>query len=259
MKIATFNVNSIRSRLSIVLDWMKKSEADVLCVQETKAQDHDFPEAAIRDAGYHVAYHGEKSYNGVAMLSKLPITEHIAGFDDGGPADRTRLMSGVVNAIRIVNVYIPQGRDLDHEMYAYKLQWFKRLKAWLDTHSTPSAPVILCGDINVARHEIDVTNAKKKVNTVCFHADVRAALEELIDWGFADVFRTFHAEDIQYSFFDYRVKNALKRNVGWRIDYILATEILAKNCTDAHIDFEPRKREKPSDHTPLVATFDVIR
>jgi len=255
MKIATFNVNSIRSRLGIVLDWMKESQTDVLCVQETKAQDKDFPEDAIRSAGYEVIFHGEKSYNGVAIISRHPIEKPLAGFDDDGPADKTRLISGEVNGVRVINVYIPQGRELDHEMYAYKLAWFERLKAWMDAHFSSDDPVLLCGDVNVARFAIDVANAKKKVNTVCFHEDVRAALERLIDWGFTDVFRTFHPEDVQYSFFDYRVKNALERNVGWRIDYVLATNVLAEKCTNSYIDFEPRKKEKPSDHTPLVAEF----
>ena len=256
MLVATFNVNSIRSRLQIVLDWLTETQVDVLCVQETKAQDQDFPELDIREAGYHVCYRGEKSYNGVAIISREPLTDIQAGFDDDGPADATRFISGCFNGVRIVNTYVPQGRALEHEMYAYKLQWLARLKAWFEQHCSPDQPVLWCGDLNVAREELDVANAKNKKQHVCFHESVRSAFEDVVGWGFQDVFRQHHPAEELYSFFDYRVKNALDRNIGWRIDYILATGMLAATCSEAYIDTEPRRKEKPSDHTPLVARFE---
>lgn len=255
MKTATFNVNSIRSRLAIVLDWLAESRADVLCLQETKCPDPDFPEVDIRAAGYQVVYCGEKSYNGVAILSRFPLEHVLAGFDDGGPADATRLISAVVQGVRIVNTYVPQGRALDHEMYPYKLAWFERLHRWLDKHASPDQSVLWCGDLNVARTPLDVHNAKDKEQHVCYHAAVRDAFERVVAWGFTDIFRRFHPDEELYSFFDYRVKDSLERNIGWRIDYLMATAGLAEKCRDAYIDLSPRRREKPSDHTVMVAEF----
>jgi exodeoxyribonuclease-3 len=255
MRIATFNVNSIRSRLAIVLDWMEQNHPDVLCVQETKVQDASFPAAEIEQAGWQVVFAGEKSYNGVALLSPHPIQDVMTGFDDGGQADASRLIAGTVQGVRIVNTYVPQGRELEHEMYAYKLRWFDRLKNWFATNCSPDEPLVWCGDMNVARQAIDVKNAANKKNHVCYHADVRAAFEEVVAWGFTDVFRAFHANEALYSFFDYRVKDAVERNIGWRIDYILVTDPLAATCRDSYIDLAPRRLLKPSDHTVLVADF----
>lgn len=255
MKIATFNVNSIRSRLSIVLDWLAGEQADVLCLQETKCQDADFPAVEIRAAGYEVVYRGEKSYNGVAILSRLPITNVLAGLDDGGTADATRLLSAEIGGVRIVNTYVPQGRALDHEMYPYKLAWFERLRRWLDRHASPHQPVLWCGDLNVARTPLDVHNARDKAQHVCYHQSVRDAFEHVVSWGFTDLFRQFHPGEECYSFFDYRVKDSLERNIGWRIDYLMGTPSLAAVCRSVNIDLAPRRREKPSDHTVMVGDF----
>ncbi len=257
MKIATFNANSIRSRLEIILRWLKEHQPDVLCVQETKVEDKDFPAPAFREAGYNVAFRGQKSYNGVALISREMPTGVSFGLDDGGQADEPRLIRARVGPVQIVNTYVPQGRDLEHEMYAYKLEWFARLKRYFERHFTPRSKVAWVGDLNVAPLPMDVHNPEDQANHVCYHVDVRRAFEDVKAWGLEDVFRMHHPEPGQYTFFDYRVPGSVERKQGWRVDHILATPPLARKCTGSWIDLAPRLAEKPSDHTFLVAEFDV--
>lgn len=257
MKIATFNANSIRSRLDIVIAWLRKHDPDVLCLQETKAEDKDFPALAFTEAGYNVVFRGEKSYNGVAIVSKEKPRDVRFGLDDGKQADETRLACARIGSVHVVNTYVPQGREIDHAMYQYKLQWFKRLKAFFTCHFKPAMPVVWVGDLNVAPEPIDIHNASEQEEHVCYHVDVRKAFADTVSWGFVDVFRKHHPEAGQYTFFDYRTVNAVKRNMGWRVDHILATPPLAKASRDAWIDMEPRLKEKPSDHTFLVAEFNT--
>ncbi len=257
MKIATFNVNSIRSRLNIVTDWMQKSNTDILCLQETKAQDCDFPEQAFTDAGYHVIFKGEKSYNGVAIISRHKIDKHSFGFDDQGPTDETRLVYAKIGPLHIVNTYVPQGRAIDHEMYKYKLEWFKRLRKYFEKNFSTRMKVVWVGDMNVAPKAMDIHNAEKQQEHVCYHIDVRHAFADVVEWGFIDVFRKHHPEPGLYSFFDYRVPNAMKRGMGWRIDHIMATSPLANKSINAEIDLAPRAMVKPSDHAVMFAEFAV--
>ncbi len=257
MIIASFNVNSIRSRLGIVLDWLRVNQPDVLCVQETKAIDAEFPAEPIRAAGYHVVYRGEKAYNGVALLSRTEPKQVQFGLDDGGPADEARLVSARIGPVHVINTYVPQGREIDHAMYQYKLQWFERLRAYCDRHCSPRQPVLWVGDLNIAPEAMDIHNAEKQVNHVCYHIDARRAFAGAVAWGFVDVFRKHHPEPGQYTFFDYRQVGAVKRNQGWRIDHILATRSLAAKSVRAWIDLQPRLAEKPSDHTVLAAEFAV--
>jgi exodeoxyribonuclease-3 len=257
MRIATFNANSIRSRMEIVLDWLKTNQPDALAIQETKVEDKDFPSLAFREAGYQVVFKGQKSYNGVALVTRVPATDLIFGLDDDGPRDEPRLLAAKVGPVYVVNTYVPQGRELDDPMYPYKLAWFGRLKAFFDRHYTPRQKVVWFGDINVAPEAIDIHNASEQENHVCYHIDVRRAFADTVSWGFTDVFRKYHPEPGQYTFFDYRTINALKRNMGWRVDHILATKSLAATSTGAFIDLEPRQKEKSSDHTFLVADFEV--
>ncbi len=256
MIIATFNANSIRSRLGIVLDWLHINQPDMLCIQETKVQDADFPTTPFAEAGYQVAFCGEKSYNGVAIVSRQPPDDVHFGLDDGGPDDATRFAAARFGALQIVNTYVPQGREIDHPMYAYKLEWFRRLRKWFDRHCSPDQPLIWTGDLNVAPEKEDIHNAEVQANHVCFHIDVRQAFADTLSWGFTDVFRRHHPEPGQFTFFDYRTPNAAKRGMGWRIDHILATAPLAACCRSAAIDLEPRLEPKPSDHTFLSADFD---
>lgn len=257
MKIATFNANSIRARLDIIVDWLGRHSPDLLCIQETKVRDEEFPSAAFAEAGYDVTFRGEKSYNGVAVISRRKPDLVRFGFEDGEPSDETRLLYARFGPVHIVNTYVPQGRAIDHEMFRYKLRWFERLEGYFSRHFTPRMKLLWLGDLNVARDERDIHNAEKQANHVCYHDDARRAFEKAISWGFTDVFREFHAEAGQYTFFDYRVPNAAKRGMGWRIDYLLATPSLARRCTGIAVDLEPRLAPRPSDHTFLAGEFDV--
>lgn len=255
MKIATFNVNSIRSRMGILLDWLKANHPDVMALQETKVMDDDFPVEPIRAAGYHVVYKGEKSYNGVAILSLKEPEKVRFGLDDGGPADVARLAYAKIGNLHVVNTYVPQGRDIEHEMYRYKIGWFERLRHYFERHFASTDQVIWTGDFNVAPTPIDIHNSEQQANHVCYHVAVRQAFAQTVDWGFEDVFRKHHPEVGQYTFFDYRQRDAVKRGLGWRIDFIMATPPLAARSVGAGIDLAPRLAEKPSDHTVLTAEF----
>jgi len=257
VKIATFNANSLRARMDIVLRWLDDNRPDVLCVQETKVQDKDFPLLDIESSGYNVSFRGQKSYNGVAVLSLEKQFKVSFGFDDRKQADETRLACVKVGPVYIVNTYVPQGREIDHEMYRYKLEWFKRLNRYFKKHFTPRSKLVWVGDLNIAPEPIDIHNPEQQTNHVCFHKDVREAFAKTVQWGFVDVFRKHHPEPGQYTFFDYRVKDSVKRHMGWRVDHILASRPMAKKSNDCWIDLKPRLLPKASDHTFLTAEFDV--
>ena len=257
-KIATFNVNSIRSRQHIVIPWIEKNRPDVLCLQETKVADKDFPAEAFLKIGYHVIFKGFGGRNGVAIASTEKPQKVSFGFDDGGPPDEDRLIRGVFSGIPVVNTYVPQGQKPDSPMFSYKLEWFQRLLAFFQRHYSPQEPLIWCGDLNVAPEEIDVHNPKRLLGHVCFCPEVWEAFEKVKAWGFVDVFRKHHPKEPgQYTFFDYRVPKAVEKGLGWRVDHILATPPLADRSIDCWIDIEPRLATKPSDHTPLVAEFET--
>lgn len=258
LKIATYNVNSIRSRLHIVIPWLKANRPDVFCMQETKVEDGGFPVAGFNDAGYHVVFRGAKSYNGVAVAS-LKEPEAIAfGLDDEGPRDEDRLIRGVFSGIPVINTYVPQGRERESEFFAYKLKWYGRLAAMLKRDYAPAEPLIWCGDLNVAPEAIDVHDPKRLRGHVCFTPEVWQAFADAASWGLFDVFRRHHpGEAGLYTFFDYRVPKAAQRNLGWRVDHILATEPLLKRSRACAIDMQTRMAEKPSDHTVLYAEFKV--
>jgi len=257
-KIATFNANSIRSRLDQILGWLDRERPDVLCVQETKVQDKDFPAQPIEAAGYHVIFRGQKAYSGVAIISKEAPEDIAAGLDDGEEADEPRLLRAVYHGITVVNTYVPQGRDVDSEHFQYKLRWLARLRALLERHYSPDDLLVWVGDLNVAPEDIDVYDPKGLRYHVDFHPDAQAALEAIRQWGFVDVFRQHHpGEPQQFSYFDYRANNPIERGIGWRIDHIWATAPLAAKSTRAWIDVEARKAERPSDHTLVVAEFEL--
>ncbi|MBC7220708.1 exodeoxyribonuclease III [Candidatus Bipolaricaulota bacterium] len=255
-KVATFNVNSVRSRLPLLAGWLAREEPDVLCLQETKVQDPEFPAEFFRERGYHVAFRGQKAHAGVALASRVEPSDVRFGLDDGGPPDEARLVRATVAGIPIVNTYVPQGQSVESPLFAYKLEWLRRLRNHFARHFSPDEPLLWCGDFNVAPEEIDVHDPKRLVNHVDFHPEARAALEEVRAWGFVDVFRRHHpGEPGQYTFWDYRVPGALDRNVGWRVDHIWATRPLAEKSVRSWIDRDARRAEKPSDHTFLVAEF----
>ncbi|MCD4832103.1 MAG: exodeoxyribonuclease III [Anaerohalosphaeraceae bacterium] len=254
MKIATFNANSLRARLDIIIDWLNQYAPDVLCIQETKVQDKDFPIAALGDAGYDVVFKGQKSYNGVAILSRLPIENVRFGFDDE-PKDEPRIIAADISGISFVNTYVPQGREVDSDMYLYKLQWYKRLRLYFEKHFEPLDSVIWLGDLNVALTDKDVHSPDRLRGHVCFNPELTELFTEVADFGFVDLFRLHCDEGGQYTFWDYRATNGFERNVGWRIDYIMATKPLAERCRSCYVDRTPRGLEKPSDHTFLIAEF----
>jgi len=257
MKIATFNVNSIRIRLDVISSWLEKHQPDALCLQETKCQDEQFPALALASTGYHVSFRGMKSYNGVAMLTRAVPESVIYGFDDGGEADEARIMRATLHGIPIINTYVPNGYQIVSPKYAYKLEWFKRLRAYFAKHLSPDRPAIWCGDMNVAPEPIDVHSPEKHLKHVCFHEDVRLAYRETIAWGFVDVFRRLYPEKQQFTFWDYLRPSSVEKNKGWRIDHILTTPALAEKCTAVDVDIEPRRAKNASDHTFLWAQFDI--
>jgi exodeoxyribonuclease-3 len=257
-KIATYNVNSLRSRLHIVIPWLRENRPDVLCMQETKVEDSKFPHEEFTEAGYHVAFKGTKQYNGVAVASIADPDDVSYGLSDAGPADEERLIMCVFQGIFVLNTYVPQGRDRESDQFAYKLKWFRRLRAFLERLDFSSdKPLIWCGDLNVAPESIDVHDPKRLLGHVCFTPEVWEAFAAVKSWGLIDIFRKHHPQEPkQYTFFDYRVPSSVKRELGWRIDHILATEPLAAKSVKCNIDLKPRLETKPSDHTILVAEFD---
>ncbi len=257
-KVATFNVNSIRSRMDVVLGWLHRELPDVLCLQETKVQDADFPAQPFRDAGYHVVFRGQKAHGGVAIVSRDQPLEVAYGFGDGGEPDEARLMRATIGGIAVVNTYVPQGRDPESEHFRDKLAWLARLRRFFERHYSPQQLLLWMGDFNVAPEAIDIYDPRGLANHVDFHPEARAALERIREWGFVDVFRLHHpGEPGQYTYYDYRAREPIERGLGWRVDHIWATAPLAEKSTRAWIDLEARRAERPSDHTLLVAEFDL--
>jgi exodeoxyribonuclease-3 len=254
MKVATFNANSIRSRVEIIINWLAENRPQILCIQETKVQDEDFPIEAFSDIGYHIVFHGQKKYNGVAIFSDKPIKSAETSLP-GDPNNEARFLKIAYGTINIVNTYIPQGQSQDSDKFKYKLRWISLLRDYFDKTLNPDEPILWMGDFNAALEDIDVYDPKGLRGSVCFCQDVQKAIKNIIDWGFADLFRQSHKEDGQYTFWDYRLPNGFQRNLGWRLDYIMATQPLVQKCIDCRIDKSPRGLEKPSDHTFVVAEF----
>jgi len=254
MKIATWNVNSIRSRLERVLSWLEKVEPDVVCLQELKTADDAFPHEAIREAGYHAAVFGQKTYNGVAILSRTEPQDVQRGMGDDTDDPQARLIAAEIDGIQVISAYVPNGQTVGSEKYTYKLHWLRRLREYVDRRFAPSVPLVLCGDFNVAPDDRDVANPERWAVSVLCHQAARDALESVCRWGLIDVFRQHHPEGGIYSWWDYRML-AFPKNDGLRIDHIFASEQLAKRCTSADIDRDERKGKKPSDHVPVVAAF----
>jgi exodeoxyribonuclease-3 len=257
MIVATYNVNSIRRRLEVLIQWLKRHQPDVLCLQETKVQDKEFPLEVLEQTGYYINFRGMKAYNGVAILSRICPENVSFGLGKGPEADEPRLIHAVVNGMSIVNTYIPQGFQIDSPKFQYKLKWFQRLRAYFSRHFSPQQPILWCGDMNVAPEPIDVHSPEKHLKHVCFHADVRQAYQKTLSWGFEDVFRRLYPTRQQYTFWDYRRPDAVEANRGWRIDHILATSPLAKHCIKVEVDMKPRKSPTPSDHTVVWAEFSL--
>jgi len=257
VKVASWNLNSIRARLERLLAWLAAQQPDVVCLQELKVADDEFPTEAVEAAGYHAVAHGQRTYNGVAILSRLPMSDIEVGLRDGVEDPQARLISARVAGIRIYSAYFPNGGEVGSEKFAYKLAWMERLRAHLEKHASAAELLLLCGDMNVAPDDRDVARPAEWNDTVLCHPDARAALRRFYDQGLVDTFRLHHQEGGFYSWWDYRLLGFPKNN-GLRIDHILATEALSKRCTEASIDREARKGKQPSDHAPVVATFSDL-
>ena len=254
MKIATFNTNSVRARTSIILDWLEKEHADILCLQETKVQDKDFPVSSFEDIGYRVVSRGQKSYNGVAFISKHPLFDIRRDLYDIGD-EQARFISCRLFDIPIINAYVPQGFAPGTDKFDYKLRWLRDLLSHIKDTYESNKSLLMVGDFNVALQPMDVYDSEALIGTAGFHEDEQTIMRDILDWGFTDLFRKHESVKNGYTFWDYRIPNGFKRNMGWRIDYVLATDPIAVRCNKIWVDVESRKKEKPSDHAFLVAEF----
>ncbi|WP_310184213.1 exodeoxyribonuclease III [Duganella sp. 3397] len=254
MKLATWNVNSLNVRLPHVMTWLEANPTDVLCIQETKLTDDKFPFAQIEAAGYHVAYAGQKTYNGVAILSKLPITDVVRNnplLDD----PQQRILAATIGGMRIVCAYVPNGQSVGSEKYQYKMGWLDAFHAWISQEAAQHPQLAVLGDYNIAPEDRDVHDPAAWEGEVHVSEPERAALRRLLDIGLADAFRLFEQPEKSYSWWDYRGLG-FRLNKGLRIDHILLSPALAQRCTACVIDRTPRKWEQPSDHTPVIATIE---
>ena len=254
MKLATWNINSIRAREERLLTWLGQEKPDVLCLQETKVEDAGFPLAPLKKAGYEVAMFGQRSYNGVAIASTQPLVDVTRGFGDGQDDGDARTIAATTHGMRVVCVYVPNGQDLTSDRYPYKLAWLKRLRGYLDRTATPDQPLALCGDMNVTPDDRDVWSPEKWQNSIHCSPPERAALAEVAGFGLTDIFRHHHGDDKTYSWWDYR-SIAFFKNQGLRIDLIYLTRPLVDRCTGCTIDRNARKGQDASDHAPVVAVM----
>lgn len=255
MKIATWNVNSIRTRLPRLLTWLQQRQPDIACFQETKVVDEDFPLAEISELGYRCIISGQRTYNGVAIISRSDACDPILSLPDDDVDAPRRVVAATIDGIRIVSAYAPNGSFVGSEKYEYKLQWYRRLRAFLDSSFDPASRVVLCGDFNVAPEDRDVWDPEKWRGKIMFSDDEKEALQNVMNWGFTDALRLHRSEGGLYTWWDYRA-GSFHRGYGLRIDHVLLSQSMARSCTAVEIDRNERKGEKPSDHAPVVAFFD---
>lgn len=243
-------------RLERVLAFLERHAPDVLCLQELKCIDDKFPVEAIRTAGYHAAFYGQKTYNGVAILSKKEPTKVVKGFGDGVDDPAARFICAEIDGVNVISGYIPNGQEVGSPAFKYKLEWLGRLRRYLETHFQPSEKLVLVGDFNVAPEDRDVHDPDAWRGQVLFSEPEKAALENLVNFGLVDTYRIFHSEGGRYSWWDYR-ELGFPLNKGLRIDFIFATPPLSKRCKSSEIDRDERKGTKPSDHAPVISEFDI--
>lgn len=256
VKVATWNVNSIKARLERALAWLEKMDPDVVCLQELKMTTDAFPRDAFVERGYHCAVNGQPTWNGVAILSKEPITDVILGMNDESGDPQSRLVTGKTFGFTVVSAYFPNGQSVGSDKWEYKLEWMKRLLVFLKTNFEPEIPLLLCGDYNVAPDDRDAAYPDRWKDSVLCADEARQILQAIEEWGFSDTVRLFEQGDGPFSWWDYR-RLAFPKGDGLRIDHIYATESIAKLCHAAYVDRDERKGKKPSDHAPVVAEFNV--
>ena len=255
MKVATWNVNSLRVRLPQLQQWLEANPVDVIGLQELKQTDEDFPAAEVAALGLQAAWYGQKTYNGVAILAREPLEDidyGIPGFDD----PQRRVIAATISGVRVINVYVPNGQAVGSDKYAYKLDWLARLTAYVADQLARHERLAIVGDYNIAPEDRDVHDPKKWEGSVHVSPAEREALGRLMQTGLVDTFRQFEQPPDAYSWWDYRM-GAFRRNHGLRIDLVLASRELASSCIGCHVDRTPRTWERPSDHAPVVATFDI--
>ncbi len=255
MKIATWNVNSLRVRLPQVLQWLENERPDLLALQETKLTDDQFPATDLLAAGYHTVFSGQRTYNGVAILSRAPVTDvvtDIPGLND----PQRRVLAVTYGEVRLIDLYVPNGESVESDKYQYKLDWLDKLHAWLKTELERHPKLAVVGDFNIAPADADVHDPEAWRGSVLFSEPERAAFQRLLDLGLCDSFRRFDQPEKSFTWWDYRM-NAFRRNLGLRIDHILASKVLCDSCAVCRIDKEPRKWERPSDHAPVIAEFAI--
>jgi len=254
VKVATWNVNGIRARIDGVGAWLAQHQPDVLCMQETKVLDDDFPFEELTRLGYLVRASGQAGYNGVAIAARRPIGALSVGLYDDAPDSDRRVMSATVDGVRIVNVYVPNGKSVELPSFPEKLRWYERLRVTLDTREDPAEDLVLCGDFNVAQDERDVYDPVRLRGRLHFHPDEHRALARVVEFGLTDAYRALHAEGGRFSWWDYRGGD-FRSNRGLRIDYVFVTASIARRLQSAQIDLEPRRLQKPSDHAPVLVEF----
>ncbi|CAM3281945.1 exodeoxyribonuclease III [Corallococcus soli] len=250
MRIATWNVNSVRARQQRLVDWLKKHQPDALCLQELKCTDTDFPFEAVKEAGYFAAVHGQKTYNGVAILAKQEPTDVVKGLSDGVDDTHARFIAATVGGVRVVSAYAPNGQQVDSDAYVYKLEWFHRLKRYLDTRHKPDEPMVLGGDWNIAPDPIDVYDPAQWEGQTLFTLRERDVLQQVRTFGLTDAFRHLHPTEQKFSWWDYRML-AFPKNKGVRIDHLFLTAPLVPRLVACDVDREERKGQQPSDHAPV--------
>jgi exodeoxyribonuclease-3 len=257
MLIATWNVNSLNARMPRVLQWLDEVRPGVLCLQETKLADDRFPALELAARGYESAHVGQGQWNGVAILSRVGLGDVTAGFDDGGPADsEARAVWATCGGVRVGSLYVPNGRDLDNDQYRYKLAWLERLRKHLDRNHAPSEPLVVLGDWNIAPADDDVWSAAAFEGCTHVSPPERQALQHVKEWGLVDTLRARYPQPGIFSYWDYRNGDFHKRR-GMRIDYLLSSTSLAARATADLVDRNARKGQKPSDHAPVLAAYDV--
>ncbi len=255
MKISSWNVNSLRVRLPHVLDWLESAQPDVLGLQETKMTDDVFPADEIREAGYNVVYAGQKTYNGVALITKSEVTDVITDVPDLDDPQR-RILGATVDGVRVLNLYVVNGKEVGDEKYDWKLHWLEKVSDYIEEQLKEYDKFVVMGDFNIAPKDEDTHDPEAWQDRILCSVPEREALQRLLDMGLTDTFRLFEQEEKAFSWWDYRAAG-FRRNLGLRIDLVLSSPEMTEVCTAGTIDKEPRKLERPSDHTPVIAEFDL--
>ena len=254
MKIATWNVNSVRARIDQVTRWLEQHEPDVLCLQETKVEDFEFPREPLEDEGYNVVVHGQTNYNGVAILAQHDIEDVVTGFPDDGDDAEARVLACRVGDFRVLNLYVPNGTAIGHEKYGEKLAWLGRLRAYLDAAFSPDEPLVVCGDFNITFDDRDVYDPDAMREHIHCSTPEREALADVMAFGLTDALRHFHDEAGIYTWWHYRA-GGFERDLGMRIDHHLVTAPALERCRGVEVDVEARRGKGTSDHAPVIATF----